>query len=182
MEYGILDCYMISFVCGAFFGGVYEAFRLMRRIFPLRAIVFLCDVLFFTLAGFFVFELSLFLGNYVRSYTLLGFGCGLFAYINTLGRLISVLETTVVNALSAIFGSIASVVTSLLHKFIGLFAHNASAAFGRFHDFSSRCWKSVISLLHFDTKRVYNVKRNILNTGESIGGNNVIKAKIRRGT
>lgn len=182
MEYGILDCYMISFVCGIFFGGVYEVFRLLRRIFPLRVVIFICDVLFFTLAGFFVFELSLFLGNYIRSYTLLGFGCGLFAYINTLGRLISALETVIVRALSYAFGSVASVVTSLLHKFIGLFAHNASATFGRFHDFCSRCLKSVISLLHFDTKRVYNVKRNILNTGESIGGNNVIKAKIRRGT
>ncbi len=180
MGFSILDCFMISLVCGLFFGLVYECFRILRRLLKLRAVVFICDVCFFIAAGFFVFQLSMYLGNYVRLYTLLGFGMGVFTYIQTIGRVISLLETLILNFLTIIFRRISSLLSATIGKGIGLFAHNVSAAFGRFHDFFCKHKKSATSLLHFKTKRVYNVKRNIINTGENIGGSNVIKAKIRR--
>ena len=46
--------------------------------------IFVCDVLFFILAAGLVFRLSMVLGNYVRVYTIMGFGAGVFAYIVTI--------------------------------------------------------------------------------------------------
>lgn len=180
MEYGILDCFMISFVCGLIFGLVYEFFRLIRRIFDYKAVIFICDVCFFIAAGFFVFQLSMYLGNYIRMYTLLGFGGGIFAYIQTLGRLISLLEELILRVLRTVFGRFFAFIARGVRKAVGAFAHNISAAFGRFYDFFRKKKKSAASLLHSNGKRVYNVKRNIIQSGENIGGKNVIQAKIRR--
>ncbi len=180
MEFSILDCFMISFVCGLFFGIVYELFRFIRRLFDFRAVVFICDVAFCIAAGFFVFQLSMYLGNYIRLYTLLGFGTGLFAYINTVGRLAAMLENALAKVVSAIFGKVSAAVTSILKSTIGAFAHNASAAFSRFNKNSKRSKKIASTLLQFEDETVYNVKRNIVQSGENIGGKYVIKAKIRR--
>ncbi len=180
MVFGILDCFMIAYVCGVIFGLVYEIFRIIRRIFSHQAVVFVCDVCFFIAAAFFVFSLSMYLGNYIRLYTLLGFGAGIFTYIQTVGRVFSVIECSVIGLLKAVIRRVGAALSACIKKAIGAFAHNASAAFGRFHDFLLKHKKTSSPLLHFDTERVYNVKRNIINTGESIGGNNVIQAKIRR--
>lgn len=180
MEFSILDCFMISFFCGFVFGLVYELFRFIRRMFPAGLVVMICDICFFVAAGLFVFELSMYLGNFVRLYTLLGFGAGLFAYIQTVGRLIALLEMLFIRAINATIGALFSKIFVSLKNTIGIIAHNAAAAFGRFYDFSLRSKKSASSLLHFNTKRVYNVKRNIESYGESIGGNNGIQVKIRR--
>ncbi len=180
MEFGILDCFMISFVCGFAFGVIYELFRLIRKLIDIKVVVFICDVGFFIVAGFFLFEISMYLGNYVRMYTILGFGCGLFAYIQTVGRLISAVENAVVGVFSAIGSKIAAYIKAVFDKVIGAFAHNVSAAFRRFSKISEGRKKSASSLLHFRGKRVYNVKRDKVNTGENIGGSHVIKAKVRR--
>ncbi len=180
MVFGILDCFMISFVCGLIFGLVYELFRLIRRMIPVTIVVLICDICFFVAAGLFVFELSMYLGNFVRLYTLLGFGAGLFAYIQTVGRLISLLEMLFIRAISATIGALFLKIFTSLKNTIGIIAHNVTTAFGRFYDFSLRSKKSASSLLHFNTKRVYNVKRNIESYGENIGGNNGIQVKIRR--
>lgn len=180
MEFSILDCFMISFVCGLFFGLVYEFFRLIRRIIPVTIVVMVCDICFFVVAGLFVFELSMYLGNFIRLYTLLGFGTGLFAYIQTVGRLFSFVEMLVVRVISVTLGALFVKLSAFIKSIIGIIAHNIAAAFGSFYDFSLRTKKSASSLLHFNTKRVYNVKRNIETYGENIGGNNVIQVKIRR--
>ncbi len=180
MEYSILDCFMISFFCGALFGLVYEFFRLIRRMLPATIVIMICDICFFVAAGLFVFELSMYLGNFVRLYTLLGFGAGLFAYIQTIGRLFSSIEMLVIRTISATLGVLLARLFALLKGGIGIIAHNVATAFGRFYDFSFRTKKSASSLLQFNTKRVYNVKRDIETYGENIGGNNVVQVKIRR--
>lgn len=180
MEFGILDCFMISLVCGAVFGLVYEFFRIIRRLFPFGIVIMICDICFFVAAGLFVFELSMYLGNYVRLYTLLGFGTGIFAYIQTVGRLISLFETALIQLVRSTVGVFVSHIFGLFSKVIGAFAHKVSGVFGRFYDFLKSAKKSSSSLLHFNSKRVYNVKRNIITSGENIGGNNVIQVKIRR--
>ncbi len=180
MTFGILDCFMISFVCGLIFGIVYEFFRLIRRLFDFKPVVFLCDVCFFIAAALFVVQLSLYLGNYIRLYTILGFGLGIFAYIQTLGRIAAFIENIISSAISKHLNWLWKHITSLFKTVIGFIAHNLSHAFGRFHDFSQKRKKSASTLLHFNLKQVYNVKRNIINYGENIEGNHVIKAKIRR--
>lgn len=180
MEFGILDCFMIAFFTGVIFGLVYEFFRFIRRIIPNNIVILICDICFFIAAGFFVFELSMYLGNFVRLYTILGFSAGLFTYIQTIGRLFSLLEIALLRFLRAMIGTVFACVAGIVKGAIRIIAHNTNAAFGCFHDFSKRIAKSASSLLHFNTKRVYNVKRNICNHGENIGGNNVIQVKIRR--
>ncbi len=180
MEFGIFDCFMIAFVCGLVFGLVYELLRSVRRLFDHRIIIFICDVSFFIVAGFFVFQLSMYLGNYIRLYTLLGFAAGLFAYIQTVGRLLGGIIIVLIRGLKAVFGKVFTAVGGVFKRSVGVFAHNVSAAFVRFNDFLKRKKKTSVPLLHFDTKRVYNVKRNIIQSGEDIGGKYVIQAKIRR--
>ena len=93
MYVSIPDCFMIAFIAGLIFGLVYEALRIIRLILRFRAAVFVCDVLFFILSALGIMTLSKSLGNYVRIYTVLGFGAGVFTYIVTLGRLLNLAES-----------------------------------------------------------------------------------------
>ncbi len=173
---------MLAFYCGVIFGLVYEAFRLFRRIFPFKSVTFICDVLFFILAAFAVLNISLFLGNYVRIYTIIGFGAGVFAYIQTLGRLVSMLEL--------LFGSIIKGVMANLFKMIAIpfraFVHKITSHFGKINDFLIKRAKKALSLLQFRHQKLYNSKRNITTSiddnknGENFGGKYVIHAKINR--
>ncbi len=186
MVFNILDCFMISFICGAFFGLVYEFFRIIRRMFPLTAVIFLCDVCFFITAAFFVFNLSMYIGNYIRVYTLLGFGAGVFTYINTLGRIISFTEMLIINLWNNTVGALIMKLIKRTQNAIGVFAHISANKFRAFDDFSKRTAKKLLSPLHFTPDKMYNVKRNIVSSerrsriAENNGGKNVIQAKIRR--
>lgn len=73
MEY---HCLLWSLVLGAFLYGIYEVFRIVRRLFSNTFLVcFICDILFMSLAGFSVFAFSLgFSSGIVRWYTLLAAG------------------------------------------------------------------------------------------------------------
>lgn len=183
MTYSIPDCFMIAFFCGFVFGSVYELFRIIRRLLPLRAVTFICDVCFFIIAAFFILNLSLYLGNYIRAYTILGFGGGVFAYIQTLGRIISALEITIIK----VFSTVAKKMIMFLSKPIRAFAHNTTKQFGKINDFFIAKAKKAFSLLHFRRQKLYNSKRNITTSidikksGESFGGKNVIHAKVNRG-
>lgn len=187
MVYSILDCFMISFLCGMVFGVVYELFRIIRRVFPFFIVIFICDVCFFVTAAFFVFNLSLYLGNYIRAYTILGFGSGIFAYIQTLGRLVSKLEKAIGIVLRRTIGALFSKIASVIKNSIGAFAHKAAGQFGKINDFFALNVKKAISLLHFRHQKLYNKKRNITTSidentnGETFGGKNVINAKVYRG-
>lgn len=69
MEY---NCLLWSLVLGVFLYGIYEVFRIVRRLFSNTfAVCFVCDMLFMTVAGFAVFGFSLgFSSGIVRWYTL----------------------------------------------------------------------------------------------------------------
>lgn len=183
MTYSIPDCFMIAFLCGTVFGLVYEFFRLIRRIFPIKAVTFICDVCFFTIAAFVILNLSLYLGNYIRIYTILGFGCGVFAYIQTIGRLVSTLEMVI----GKIFKRFAATIYKVFAKPISAFAHKTAQQFGKINDFFTTKAKKAFSLLQFRHQKLYNRKRNITTsiddkkTGENFGGKNVIHAKVFRG-
>lgn len=185
MEHSIIDCFMIAFLCGLAFGGVYELLRITRRLLPFQLVTVICDISFFIAAAFFVFKLSLYLGNYIRIYTLLGFGGGVFAYIQTVGRLISFLESFIIGILRKTVGAFIKYIASSAKKAIGAFAHIAASYFGKINDFSKRTTKKTFSLLKSKHQMLYNTKRDIIhsqdkNNGENFGGKNVIHAKIKR--
>ena len=180
MTYGIIDCLMISLICGFTFGAVYEILRIIRRIFSFVVITFICDVCFFVLAALFVLRLSLFLGNYVRIYTLFGFGAGIFAYIHTVGRIAGSIEMIIIQLWQKSIGRLLGYISNYLSSAIGAFAHNTGKQFGKIHDFFADKMKKGSTLLHFHPRSMYNSTREKITIGESSRGKNVIKAKITR--
>lgn len=183
MTYSIPDCFMIAFLCGAVFGLVYESLRLIRRLLPFKSVTFVCDICFFIIAAFVIFNLSLYLGNHIRIYTILGFGCGVFTYIQTIGRLISALEV----ALTKLIMRAGKALYKTLSKPVSAFAHKIAIQFGKINDFLTTKAKKTFSLLQFKRQKLYNSKRNITTSiddrknGENFGGNHVIHAKVFRG-
>ena len=122
MAYSIPDCFMIAFAAGLIFAVIYEILRIIRVMFPFQVVTFVCDIVFFVIAAGAVTKLSLSLGNYIRIYTVLGFGAGIITYITTLGRLLNIVENAVAgavrSALSAVFrffGRIFGRLLALLH-------------------------------------------------------------------
>lgn len=171
MYISIPDCFMISFMAGLLFGLVYEALRIIRLILRFKAAIFLCDILFFLLSAIAVMTLSKSLGNYVRSYTVIGFGAGVFCYIVTVGRLLNLAE------------SAASVVW---RKTIGKLIHNISVKLGEgFSAFQQKavpiidkCSKDLQKHLKFTSKIVYNI--NEPQKAKESEKAHVIQAKVNR--
>lgn len=177
MSYSIPDCFMIAFVCGFAFGLVYEAFRIVRLVLRFRIAVFVCDVLFFVLAAVLVFRLSMVLGNYVRVYTLLGFGAGVFSYIVTIGRVLNLIESAAAVVWRKTIGRLARFIASKVKKAFGAFAHMISQVFGKAADFFSNSQKNLSKHLHSKGKKMYN--KDIINDKGS-ETSHVIQAKVTR--
>ncbi len=179
MNYSIVDCFMTAFLCGLVFGLVYEVLRFVRRFFNMFLVTLICDISFFIVAGFFVFQLSLYLGNYVRIYTVLGFGAGVFAYIQTIGRLMGFAEGLILKLWGATIGALFRVIVKLFGKTFGAFAHMMGSIFGKINDFLKSHIKKPPLPLQFEEEKMYN-NRKIKGYGENIGGKDVIQASIRR--
>ena len=178
MTFSIPDCFMIAFISGALFGLVYEIFRIVRLVFRFRPVIFICDVLFFMLAAIAVLKLSEYLGNYVRIYTVLGFGAGVFTYIVTIGRLLNLLESAASVVWRKTLGRLFHAICNSMHKLFGIIAQKAKGVFVKISkDFNNKR-KNHHEPLQSQGKKVYN--SNDIN---KIGGSenrNVIKATIRR--
>lgn len=179
MNVSIPDCFMIAFAVGLIFGLVYEAIRIIRLILKFRIAVFVCDIAFFILAAMAVCKLSEFLGNYVRLYTVLGFGAGVFTYIVTIGRLFNVLESAASVAWRKTLGR-------LFHKigafFKGIFTKTSRKIemfFVKIHNYLDEQEKKRRERLNLSDKMLYNSKGNNITIGEDEKAH-VIKAKIRK--
>lgn len=169
---------MIAFLAGILFGLVYELLRVVRLILRFRAVTFLCDIAFFILAAFFVCKLSEFLGNYVRLYTILGFGAGVFTYIVTLGRLFNSLESAFSIVWRKTMGRLFHKIGSFVRKVMGKISQNGRSAFGKIHKYSTNIAKKRLEHLHLHSEKMYNKKgKIIIGEGEKP---NVIKAKVRK--
>ena len=175
-----IELFMLAFSAGLVFALVYEVLRIFRVIFPLRAVVFVCDVLFFVIAGFAVVRLSVSLGNYVRGCIVFGFGTGIFAYITTIGRILNLFENTVAGAVRAVLSRIFGLLGRICRKCFGFIAQNASALFGKIAKLSANADKKRGKVLKKDTQLVYNKTNVKENNGGSESGH-VIIAKIRKG-
>lgn len=178
MNVSIPDCFMIAFVTGLIFGLVYEAIRIIRLILKFRIVVFVCDIAFFILAAMAVCKLSEFLGNYVRLYTVLGFGAGVFAYIVTIGRLFNVLESAASVAWRRTLGKLFHRIGVFVKKVLGNISQSFRAVFGKIHDYANKREKKRLEHLHLPDQMLYNNKRDMtIGEGEKA---HVIKAKIRK--
>lgn len=184
MEFSIPDCFMLSFVCGLFFGLVYETFRIIRQICRLTIITILSDICFFLLSTFFIAELSMLLGDHIRIYTIFGFLSGTAAYVFTIGRLFNSIETALVLFFRKAFYSVYSKLKCFFKKRLGAIAHIVGSLFGKVADFSSNIQKKSLKHLHFTNKKMYNNNSilDIEKESNSRGSeqNRVIKANVRR--
>lgn len=167
----IPDCFMIAFIAGLLFGLVYEALRIVRLILRFKAAVFLCDILFFVLAAFAVMALSKSLGNYVRSYTVLGFGAGVFCYIVTIGRLLNLAESAASIVWRKTIGKLLHSLGNSAKRAFVAFRQKTIALFGKLS-------KDLRKHLKFTPKMMYNIKEpQKYEEGERT---HVIQAKVKR--
>lgn len=180
MAYSIPDCFMIAFAAGLVFAVVYEALRIVRVVFPFVAVTFICDIIFFVAAAAAVTKLSLSLGNYIRIYTVLGFGAGIFTYITTLGRILNIVENTVAGTIRAAFSAVFRFLHKVFGKLFSAIAHVWADVFGKINKICLRAEKKLRKPLKNTTEIVYNKKsrKNHIRGSES---DHVIKAQVRRG-
>lgn len=178
MSYSISDCFMIAFAAGFVFGLVYEALRIVRLILRFKAAVFVCDVAFFMLAALAVFRLSESLGNFVRVYTVLGFGAGVFAYIVTVGRILNLAESAAALAWRYTIGRLIHNIGDFVKKlFVGV-AHKSQAGFGKIYEYCGNAREKCAKHLQSSHKILYNKKKSEkIGEGEEV---HVIKASVRR--
>ena len=176
MYVSIPDCFMISMFVGVVFGLVYEALRIIRLLLPFRFVVFACDVVFFALASIVVMGLSEMLGSYVRIYTMLGFGAGVFTYIVTVGRLLNVIENAASNAWRKAIRAFFKMIFDAICKVFSSISHKCKSAFVKNAEYRKRRAKNTSQDLKSEADLMYNKKRL-----DKIGGSaNVIKASVRR--
>lgn len=178
MNVSIPDCFMIAFAAGLIFGLVYEAIRIVRLILRFRIAIFICDIVFFILAAMFVCKLSEFLGNYVRLYTVLGFGAGIFTYIVTIGRILNALESAASIAWRRTIGRVFNICVRALRNLLGKIRHKSNDIFVKIHEYSEKIKKRRLERLHLSQEMVYNsVGNDNIGEGEKA---HVIQAKVRK--
>lgn len=176
MYVSIPDCFMISLFVGLIFGLVYEALRIVRLLLPFRIAIFVCDVVFFALASIVVMGLSKIMGSYVRIYTVLGFGAGIFTYIVTVGRLFNIAENAASNAWRKAIRSVFHTLSKAICGFFGSISHKIKKAFVKNAEYRKISPKKFQQGLKSDSELLYNEKRL-----DKIGGRtNVIKASVRK--
>lgn len=179
MNVSIPDCFMIAFIAGFIFGFVYEAIRIVRLILKFRIAVFICDIAFFILAAMFVCKLSEFLGNYVRLYTVLGFGAGVFAYIVTIGRLFNILESAASVAWRQTLGKLINRIGDFFKKSFANITHKAKDIFVKIHDYWDKNEKKRLERLNLPGKMLYNNEGENISIGEDEKVH-VIKARVKK--
>ena len=172
MYVSIPDCFMIAFVAGLIFGLVYEALRIVRLILRFKAAVFVCDVSFFILSALGVMMLSKGLGKYVRNYTVLGFGAGVFTYIVTLGRLLNLAESAASAVWRMTIGKALRKIGQCAKKCVGTIRQKTELTIGKI----SKDIKNRRRDLKSPSETLYN-KEKAKKLGE---GDHVIKAKVTR--
>lgn len=179
MTFSIPDCFMIAFIVGLVFGLVYEALRIIRLILRFKAAIFVCDVAFFVLSAWAVCTLSKALGNYIRIYTVLGFGAGVFTYITTVGRLLNLAESAASIAWRSTIGRLIHATIKGFGCILDKLAHKIKTFFGKLNNFCFNILKKHSAHLKSTEKKLYN---NVNGKNDKVNGekNNVIKAKVRK--
>lgn len=169
---------MIAFVVGLLFGLVYEALRIVRLILRFKAAIFLCDIIFFVLAAAAVMTLSKSLGSYVRIYTVLGFGAGVFCYIVTIGRLLNLAESAASIAWRKTIGRLLRSIANGVKKLFGKIRQKTALAFSNCSKDLRKHGENLGKHLKSRGNLLYNNKEpKKLKEGEKA---HVIQAKVKR--
>ncbi len=176
MFVSIPDCFMISFCMGLIFGAVYEVLRIIRILLPFKAIIFICDIIFFIVSANAVMSLSEFLGSYIRIYTIIGYGAGIFTYIVTIGRLLNAAENVASKVWRRSLKKIGTVLGNLISKPFREIAHKIKSIIVKNAEYLTDNQKNADMLLKFHNEMMYNEKRLEKNGGKA----NVIKASVRK--
>ena len=179
MAYSIPDCFMIAFAAGLIFAVVYEILRIIRIMFPFQVVTFVCDIVFFVIAAGAVTKLSLSLGNYIRIYTVLGFGAGIFTYITTLGRLLNIVENAVAGAVRSALSAVFRFFGRIFGRLFGAIAHVWAGVFGEINKICLSAEKKLRKPLQNKVKIMYNKESRKVHTRGSETGH-VIKAQVIR--
>lgn len=181
MYYSIPDCMLTAMLLGICFGTVYEALRIVRKLLDITAVTFVCDIIFFVVSAFAVFLLSESLGNYVRIYTVIGYGAGIFVYINTVGRIFNHVESFIFGAIRRFFSTIGRFLRKIFSPVFSSIAHITSMGLVTIHDFFSKWQKNRKKDLKKSPDGCYNDVYMIdkYTSGEN---NHVIKAQVRKGS
>lgn len=176
MYISIPDCFIISMFVGLCSGLIYEVLRIIRLLFPFKICVFLCDAAFFIISSKIIMMLSEEMGNYVRLYTVLGFGAGVFTYIVTFGRLLNRAENAVSNAWRRALTRVFKALSKLFCSVFGTITHKTKSIFSQIAEYRRKMAKKPLYDLKSNNEIVYNDKRL-----EKIGGKTeAIKATVRR--
>lgn len=168
---------MIAFLAGFLFGIVYEILRIIRLILQFKTVVFVCDILFFIASAFAVISLSENLGNYVRIYTVLGFGAGVFAYITTIGRILNLFESAMAVVWRKTLGRLFMKIKDFCCNLEGKIAHKVKAVFVKMSENVLEYNKNRFKDLNSHEKMVYNKNKSDIIGDEN---KNVIKAVVKR--
>lgn len=147
--------------------------------FPFQVVTFVCDIVFFVIAAGAVTKLSLSLGNYIRIYTVLGFGAGIFTYITTLGRLLNIVENAVAGAVRSALSAVFRFFGRIFGRLFGAIAHVWAGVFGEINKICLIAEKKLRKPLQNKVKIVYNKESRKVHTRGSETGH-VIKAQVIR--
>ena len=178
MNISIADCLAIAFAAGLIFGAVYEILRIIRLILQFKAAVFICDMLFFIAAAFTVVGLSENLGNYVRIYTIIGFGAGVFAYITTIGRVFNLIESGLAAIWRKTLGRLIKKIFVNISKITGKIIHKTKSVFVKISENEIFKKKKSLYPLHLGRGMMYN-ENKLDKIGEGVN-KDVIKAVVKR--
>ncbi|MBQ1538268.1 MAG: spore cortex biosynthesis protein YabQ [Ruminococcus sp.] len=99
---------------GVLAGVVYDLFRLIRRLFPCKAVEVICDLLFALAFSLMYFTVSIALTDNLRGLVLFGMAAGAVMWCSTAGRGIVWLAALIIKGIA---GKIARFCFVLLNKF-----------------------------------------------------------------
>lgn len=169
------------FVFGVLMGLCYECPRILRIIFKHNvAAVFIEDLLFFSLFGFFSFVLALWIGiGYFRIYYIVFELLGACCYFLTLGKLVNLLSRRLLGVVKNLFCTIYKKIKPKLDIIFSTIAQFIKPVFGNIADFFGNVLLKGKKVLQSPHKKVYNSKNQADKRGENSSGN-TIKAQIRK--
>lgn len=153
-EFKMLGIFIESMLLGVMMGVFYECFRFVRQLLekPPSWFVFIQDLLYFVCYGFCVFLFSMEKGGEIRLFYIAGAFAGTFAYLFSLGILISKLLKWVAKLLRSTIGILVRPVTVFLSSIAQLFRR----IFSKIHDFIKISMKFFKKTLIKPSKVLYN--------------------------
>lgn len=168
----------VFFIAGIIMGLFYEVFRTLRMAVRHHAvIVFIEDILFFSLCGVASFIIALTVGiGYFRIYYVVFEVLGAGIYFLTLGRLINLLIKKVIKVIKRFFYAVYKKISPKVETAFVTSAKKARKTFVKIAEIMPKPAFIHKNDLPKSDEMVYNIKTP-LNNG---GSGNAIKAKIRR--